>query len=545
MKFKKLLLIIVITLMLVVMFGWTTYAQEEEEKGCTTVLVGKKASVDGSTITSHNCDGWYDGGLVVIPAADHQPGEMAPVYFDKLHQDRQEVKKIGEIPQVPHTYKYFWVGYPIGNEHQVLMGEHTMGQHPNAAPGPDAIMWIEQLQIFALERAKTAREAIKVMGELAEKYGYGDGGECLTIVDPNEAWSFEIYAVGPIWSPSSGKPGAIWFAQRVPDDEVFVSCNISRIDQVDPSDTENFMVSTDYLQVATELGLYDPASGKPFSVRYDYYDIWHKLNKTDNSGVRLWRAYSILKPSGNWTMQQARDYPYSIKPDKLVSTEDVYRILGDVNAGNAFDNTEDPNWYVKTKDGSFKKSPLATPNVIGEMRDLMKVRNFRPIGGISNSYHFVGQARGWLPNEIGGMFWFGYDNAHNSLVVPVWTGVNDTAPSWKVADRTKLNRDSAWWAFGLVDDEVNVMYGILKPILDEVRNPLQQELFDQQKTIEEEALKLYKSDPELAKKYLTDYTISSMERAEKAYWGVLDKLYFAANNNQSAHGSTYLYPNIP
>jgi dipeptidase len=303
------------------------------------------------------------------------------------------------------------------------------------------------------------------------------------------------------------------------------------------------MVSTDYLQVATEIGLYDPASGKPFSVRYDYYDIWHRTNKTYNSGVRLWRAYSILKPSGNWTMQQARDYPYSIKPDKLISTEDVYRILGDVNAGNAFDNTEDPNWYVQTKDG-FKKSPLATPNMLGEMRDLLNVRFFRPIGGITNSYHFVGQARSWLPNEIGGMFWFGYDNANNSLVVPVWTGVNDTAPSWKVADRTKVNRNSAWWAFGLVDDEVNVMYGILKPILEEVRAPLQRELFDQQKTIEEEALKLYKSDPEAAKKYLTDYTISSMEKAEKVYWEVLDKLYYMANNNRS-HGPTYLYPTIP
>jgi len=524
-----------------------TYAQEEEGS-CTVVMVGKDATVDGSVITSHTCDGWYDSGLVVIPAADHKPGEMAPVYFDKLHQDRgpaRPVRKIGGIPQVPHTYKYFWVGYPCANEHQVLIGETTVGTHPNAAPGPEAIMWIEQLEIFALERAKTAREAIKVMGELAEKYGYGDGGENLTVTDPNEAWSFEIYGVGPVWSPKSGKPGAIWFAQRLPDDEFYVGANMSRIDQVDPSDTENFMVSTDYLQVATELGLYDPASGKPFSVRYDFYDIWHKKRRSNNSVPRLWRAQSILAPSGDWTLQQARDYPFSTKPDKLISAEDVYRILTDTNAGTPWDNTEHPNWYVRTElfKDDFFKSPLATPNLMGEWTDLLKVPFIRPIAYPGNSYHFVSQARSWLPNEIGGIFWFGLDNPNGSVVVPVWVGVNDIAKSWKVADRTKVNRDSAWWAFGLVDDVVNTRFGDLKPVLDEVRVPLQRELFDQQKTIEEEALKLYKSDPESAKKYLTDYTISSMEKVEKAYWEVLDKLYYLANNNK--HPYHYQYRALP
>jgi len=270
--------------------------------------------------------------------------------------------------------------------------------------------------------------------------------------------------------------------------------------------------------------------------------VWHRGNRSHNSIPRLWRAYSILAPSGDWVLQQARDYPFSIKPDKPVSAEDVYNILSDANAGTVFDNTEDPGWYVKTADG-FKKSPLATPNIIGEVRELLNVRWFRTIGSHWNSYHFVSQARDWLPNEIGGIFWFGYDNPHNSLVVPVWVGVKEIAKSWTIADRTKVNRDSAWWAFGLVDDQVNHMYGELKPILDEVRVPLQRELFDKQKEIEEEALKLYKTNPVAAQDFLTDYTVSTMNRVEKAYWEVLDELYYKANNN--FHSASYLYPTVP
>ena len=150
---------------------------------------------------------------------------------------------------------------------------------------------------------------------------------------------------------------------------------------------------------------------------------------------------------------------------------------------------------------------------------------------ITSRLSFVSQARDWLPDEIGGIFWFHLDNPDNSLAVPVWVGVNKIAPSWAVADRTKVNRDSAWWAFGLVDDQVNHLYGELKPVLDEVRVPLQKELFAKQDEIEQEALKLYKTDPEDAQEFLTEYTVSTMERVEKAYWDILDVLLYKLNNN--------------
>jgi len=525
MRIKKILSVVSIALMLLAAFALVAYAE------CTSIIVGKGAAVDGSVMTSHTCDSWYDASLKIIPAADHKPGEMAPVYFDKLHADYKEVKKISEIPEVPHTYKYFWIGYPFANEHQLIIGEDTLGGHPDTRPGPDAIMWIEQLQIFALQRAKTAREAIKVMGELAEKYGYGDGAESLTVTDPNEAWVFEIFGVGPLWTPKSGKPGAAWCAQRVPDDHFSAAPNMSRIDEIDPNDTENFLVCDNYLSTAIELGLYDPASGKPFSWRNTYGWVWYRGRSKETRWPRLWWIYSQWAPSaGDWTLETAPDYPFSVKPDKLLSVQDVYTMFSENYVGSAIDNTEDPNYYAKTKDG-WVKSPLATPQVYRELRDLLDIQWYRPIPVWRNSYHFISQARDWLPNEIGGVLWFGLDNPENSVVLPVWVGITEVPPSWALQDRTKVNRDSAFWAFGLVDDCVNQYYGVLKPILDEMRDPLQEELFAEQDSIEQEALKLYKNSPEEAQKFLTEYTVSTMKRVEKAYWEILDVLLYEGHNN--------------
>ena len=509
--------------------------------GCTVIVVGKEASSDGSVINSHNADGGYDSGLKIIPAADHEPGQMAPVYSNITHADLRDMEKLGEIPQVGHTYQYFHIAYPFGNEHQVMIGEHTIGGHPKCKPTDQskAIMWIEQLEVFCLQRAKTARECVQVMGELAENYGYkgtsGGSAEVLSVSDPNEAWIFEIFGVGPKWTPDSGKPGAVWCAQRVPDDHIYVSPNMSRIDRVDASDSENFMVSSHYLDTAVELGIYSPESGRPFSWRDTYGYVW-PANNESSRWARLWRALTLLAPSAEgpggygWTFGQQPDYPFSVKPDKPVSFQDVYAVLTDMNIGTKYDNTEHKAWYVRARDGSWVKSPLATPQPSSEMMALLQIPYWRPgsIGGCS--YHFVSQSRNWMPNDIGGVVWFGLDNDNNSVIVPVYSGNIDTPPSWAVADRTKLNRKSAYWAFALVDDLVNQYYGLAKPVLDKVRKPLLKELFDNQAAIEQKALDLYKTSPEKAKEFLTDYSSSSMIRVEKVYWELVDKLLYLNNS---------------
>ncbi|WP_366144362.1 C69 family dipeptidase, partial [Mesotoga sp.] len=191
-------------LVLIVGYGVTALA-------CTSILVGKDASVDGSTMVTHTCDGSYDARLQVIAGGVHEEGETVSIYkgLCQATVPGRTVSYVGEIPQVPETYTYFHIGYPFMNEHQVIIGETTWSGE-RALRNSQGWMTIEQLQVLGLQRGTTAREVIQIMGELAEKYGYGDGGEGLTVIDGDEAWLFEVCGPGPFWSPGSEEPGAVW-----------------------------------------------------------------------------------------------------------------------------------------------------------------------------------------------------------------------------------------------------------------------------------------------------------------------------------------------
>jgi dipeptidase len=496
---------------------------------CTDVMVGKLASTDGSVITSHTCDGAYDSRLVIIPAADHAPGEMASVYkgiiraYPEFPIERYKpMVKLGEIPEVAHTYKIFQIGYPFANEYQVLIGEQTIGNSKLVTANPDqAIMYIEQLEIYGLQRGKTAREVVQIMGQLAEQYGYADGGEGLAVADENELWLFEVYAVGPLWSKDSGKPGAVWCAQRLPDDHVSVTCNKSRIGEVDPSDTANFMMSSNYKQAAIDLGLYDPASGQPFVWKYAYADCRGKVDD------RLWRVFSLLNPSGNWVYEEVANYPFSVKPDAKVSLQDVINVVyHDQMAGTIYDAYENEAWYYTDSKGNRVKTPFATPVVPSGMSSWLGISVPRKVAGNTCSYFFVGQCRSWLPDDIGGVLWFGLSAPATSTWIPLWVGVEEVPVSWTVLDRKKFDRNSAWWAFEIVDNLVNQRYGDLKPVFDAVHLPLQAEIVAMAPTIEQTALTMYALDPALARSLLTDFTSTMMSKAENAYWELMDALLF-------------------
>lgn len=495
---------------------------------CTDIVVGKTASTDGSVITSHTCDGRYDSRIQIMPAEDHEPGTMAPVYENIVYGDQMELVKLGEIPQVNHTYKYFHIAYPFANEHQVIIGETTLGGAKATQNSEDAIMTIEQLEIFALQRAKTAREAIQIMGDLAVEYGFREScylGECLTVSDPHEVWVFEVYGAGPLWTRDSGQPGAAWCAQRVPDDHITVVPNYSRIGEIDPQDKDNFMVCENYLETAIELDLYDPNSGQPFVWKYAYGGIKGKKSS------RLYRVYSLLDPSGNWDYEKTDSYPFSIKPNAKLAVSDVIELFRDTMEGTPYDMADYDVWYYEDREGKKVKSSFATPQVDGNWRKLLGMEYHRPIARYYCSYYFVSQARDWLPNDIGGVVWFGLDNPENSPFIPVYLGIEDVPQSWKVLDRDKLDRNSAWWAFGLVDDTVNRQYGKLKPQLDEVLYPMQENYYLMQDDIEKTALGLYKKDPAKAKTFLTNYTKQLMTSAEATYWELADQFLFELNNN--------------
>ena len=236
-------------------------AAPPELDSCTSILVGRLASVDGSTMTSHSCDSGTDRTwMTIVPNAKHKPGEKAKVYYEPKRTkgpndpDRLET---GEIPQVAETYAFLNAAYPIMNEHQLAIGETTIGSRRELV-SEAGIIDAPELYRLVLERAKTAREAIRVADELTKTYGYNDWGECFTFADTKEVWHFEIHG------PGKGKIGAVWAAQRVPDDEIGVSANAGRIRQIDLANADLFMASANVTSLAEEMGFWSKASGRPF-----------------------------------------------------------------------------------------------------------------------------------------------------------------------------------------------------------------------------------------------------------------------------------------
>lgn len=541
MRLKKLILSIATISVTLILLSISGFTGGLGENGCMDVMVGKDATVDGSVITSHTVDGWYDSTLNirVIPGQKFPKGAMVDVYWGLVREEMDQPKKIGEIPQVEQTYTYFHDAYSHANEHQVLIGETTIGQKEELKTFLDenAIMTIEQLSAFALQRAETARDAIKVMGELGEKYGFLGScnfeGECLTVTDPNEGWVFEIFSVGVGWDPASGKPGAIWAAQRVPDDEIVCVPNISRIREIDLSQPGYFMASENYMQEAIDRGWYDPASGEPF--------IWQEAYTPAVGGwslssewvrIRLHLVYSWAAPSMEWDpYKETQTYPFSIKPEKKVSVQDVINLQRSTLTGTVFDMEANPAWLVPGPEGTVVKSPFATPFPGGDLRKLLNIPYHRPAARQGCSFGVVTQARNWLPDPIGGIIWFYFDNPNTSIHVPIYVGVQEIPSSWTTFNRTQFSLEADRWAFMLADDLVNRRYQDAIQDLKAVRDPLQAEFFANQEAVEKKALELYNEDPMKAKQYLTEYTHEAMAKATKAYWDLNWELIAKYTNN--------------
>lgn len=511
--------------------------------GCTDIVVGKKASADGSVITSHTADGaFYDARVRTIPGKTFPAGSKADVFWNIGMDEDSEPVKIGEIPQVEKTYTYFHVGYPFMNEHGVAIGETTIGQKEELKtfrPDARAILTIEQLEILALQRAKTAREAIKVIGELAEKYGFlpscGTEGECLTITDSEEAWIFEIRSAGFMWTPDSGKPGAVWAAQRVPDDCVVVVPNMSRIREININDKDNFMAAKNYKQLAIDNGWYDPNGDKPFIWQEAYSPLTGNEDWSLSSmwiRNRLYTLYSQLDPTREWDpYAETMSYPFAIKPQKKLSVQDVMTMLRSHMEETPFDMEAEKAWYVREGD-KMVKSPLATPFVTKDMRNLLKIPYSRPISKWDCAYSFVSQARSGYPAPVRTVLWFGYDNPHTTCYVPIYSGVLETRQSWRTFDRNSFNLSSAQWGFILADDLVNHRYQEAMEDLKAVRNPLEQNFAKQVLEVDKKALELAKKDSSKAQEYVTKFTNECMEKTEKAWWKLNWDLITKYNNNR-------------
>lgn len=526
-----------------------------KSKACTVIAVGKKASADGSNIISHTDTG-PDSRIFVVPAQTFKPGSKVPVYWGIQDADRplkDDGEILGYIPQVEKTFKYFQSAYSQVNEYQLGIAESTTAQRKELicmkGEGKQ-IMSIEQAQIFALQRYKTAREAVQFIGDLMTTYGFipssGDGSECLVIADTEEIWVFEVFGVGHGWDPESGKPGAIWAAQRLPEDETTMIPNWSIIKEIDAEDKENFMVSENYMQEAIDRGWYDPNSGEPFiwqeiyapssAVEYATSRFW-LFHQTFVPNLKEWpnrfpegNPYKGIQPYFQY-VEPLSIYPFSVKPEEKISVQDVIAFQRSTYEGTIYDMTYDPNWLVPDGNGGYEKSPLATPFPGSDLRKLLNITYRRPVARHRGHYGMVLQLRDWLPNEIGGVYWVYLDNPYFSPYVPIYAGNLSTHESYQIYDPNQYSEKSARWAIDFVDNLANLKFQEIAKDVREVRDPFEAKMFDYQKTLEEEALKLYKKDPKKAQEYLTNYSNGLMNEVTQMFLQLRNQIITDYTNN--------------
>jgi dipeptidase len=505
--------------------------------GCTVIIVGKKASTDGSVITTHTCDcGLCDWTWRYIPPSDHEEGAMRKIYridqfkaFPPSQGLKWEIVKQNfsglEIPQVSHTYGYMHGAFGYMNDKQVALGESTIGcREEMENPTPAAKMDITTLTMIAMERANTAREAIKIMGELGEKHGYGhtDTGEMLAVSDPNEVWIFEIMPVGPLWTPKSGKPGAIWCAQRVPDDHVSVCPNESRIGEIDLGNSEYFMASSNVVSHAADKGYYDPDSGQPFNWKKAYSPAEYSAASSNGSRGRLWRFFNLVNPSKEYPLDTPNmEYPFSVKPEKKLSLYDVILMTRDKFEGTPFDPA-----------AGVQGGPWANPNrlpygfELGEDKyDLARV-----IAVNRAEYVAITQCRDWLPDPIGGIVWLCWGAQDTSCYMPLYNGITEIPRSFEIGDHWTFNRQSARWAFDYTDFHAQVFYSLAIKDIRAAQEKWEKSAVDRTEAIDTLALKLYEDDPASAARFLTDYCLGNATRVIDRWWELGDQLLVKFNH---------------
>ena len=399
------------------------------------------------------------------------------------------------------------------NEHQVFLSDQSINGRTELA-NSEGLIPEEQLMAFALQRAKTAREAIKVAGSLAEQYGWGESrSESWLVTDPNEAWHFEIYGSGADWTLDSGRLGALWVAQRVPDDHVSVNCNRSMIGEIDLDNPDYFMASPNIFSLAEEMGWYDPEAGEPFI----FHEVYAPKDRTIRHSRREWRVFSLLAPSQNFSPWEKR-YPFSVKPDEKVSAQDLMAIQRDFFEGTEFDLTK-----------GMAAGPFGNPNpyffpdsILPE--DLRGLTWERAISMPIASYYSVSVARNWLPDPIGGLMWFGLDQTATSCPVPFYCGITEVPESYNTGRRDIFDKDCAWWAFNFVSNWANLKWSYMIKDINEARDYLQSDMFAMQPIIEETALKLFQKDPSLATRYLTDYSVNTANKVVDHWWKLAETL---------------------
>lgn len=486
-----------------------------EAQACTSFLVGKNASADGSAFITYNQDDYgMFGRLHYLPAAQHAKGEMRKIYDGDTNHYH------GEIAEAPYTYAV--MGYI--NEHQVGITETTFGGR-SELEDPKGIIDYVSLMTIALQRSKTAREAIRVMTSLVQEYGYASEGESFSIADPNEVWILEMIGKGP------KEKGAVWVAIRIPDDCIACHANQSRIHQFNMKNKKNVMYAKDVISFARKKGYFtgkdadfsfaDAYAPADFSaIRFCETRVWSFYNKWVN-GMEQYLDYVDGKHIG-----QAKPMPLYFKPKQKLSLQDVMSSMRDHYEGTPFDITKDVG--AGPYEAPYRPTPL-----VWEHKG-KKYFNERPISTQQTAGTYVIQLRASLPNAIGGVLWYGNDDPNMVAYTPIYCCASKAPECYnpKDASDVKFSWNSAFWVENWVSNMTYPRYSQLFPSVKAAREELESKYASQQAEIEAQAKTLLSQDPARAKAYLTDYSAQCAKQMMNR-WKQLGEYLIVKFNDQS------------
>lgn len=497
---------------------WTTHVA----LACTNILVGSEATTDGSTYVTYSCDGGVYAAIRVEPAATYGEGSIIDLFEEPGWEDASSEPSahIGSIPQVTNTHRYIdMLAGPmyahIGgmNEHGVSIAETTLYgvrdqlTNPRGWMTPFAADKNRSLMALALQRATTAREAVQVIGELAETYGYHStypmDGEHLAIGDGNDVWSMEIFGPGPFWQPGSDEPGTVWCAQRVPDGHVGISANRSRIGEIDLEDNDHFMASPNVYSLAERMGWWSADSGEPF--------IWHEVYAPSDlwrAVIREWRVLSLVAPSLELDIDDGR-FPFSVEPDEPLDTLAVSSLQRDMLEGTPFEPTGEPAFLV---DG--EPSPLACPACSPLFYELVGVDRQRSVNNPYSSFSCLYQANASWPDAAQGCAWFGFGPAATTCYVPLYTGITHLPAVWGETSLELFDADIPFWATQLPGRLATAEWLSAYADIQDVRDPAEEQFRAEQESVLTTASSLEAFD---AAAWLNEYTQARMDAVMEGF----------------------------
>ncbi|BDD01025.1 peptidase C69 (plasmid) [Persicobacter psychrovividus] len=473
-------------------------------EACTNLLISKGASKDGSTMITYAADSHVlYGELYHWPAADHPAGTMLQV------REWDTGKILGEIPQVAHTYNV------TGNmnEHQLAIAETTFGGRKSLRD-PKGIMDYGSLIYITLQRAKTAQEAITVMTDLVEKYGYYSSGESFSIADKNEVWVLEMISKGTV------EKGAVWVAQRIPDGYISAHANQARITKINFNEPENFRYSSDVVSFARAQKFFE---GKDkhfdFSAAYAPLDFgavrfcdaraWSIFNRVNPTFGKKYEAYAM----GDLTKKRM---PLYVKPDHQLTVKDAMELMRDHYEGTPMDMTKDVG--AGPSACPYRWRPLTWES------EGKTYFNERAISTQQTGFSFVAQCRDWMPDALGGILWFGVDDTYSTCYTPIYSAATQVPSSFANGngDMLTYSDDAAFWVFNRVTNLAYMRYDEIIKDIRKKQTTLEAKYIRTVKAIDVAAKELYQENPADAIEFVTDFSVDNANKMVEQ-WRELEK----------------------